>query len=818
MHFSAKLADSIEAFVRHIYTASGPGLTVDFEILPEVARYDEANPNFPSAAYSTSNHSSNSICGSSQINAVNSRETPSKPVTKAESAVIKAPKTISTKSDSSSKRQNISPKEVELPSVSSPTSLTLPQTASGPGALHEAAVSPPQCCQEEVHTGAFTAEIEGNIHGIASTGEPLPHTNSLKRKAEHQYEDHGKHRERFTGWTSNGSPAIENETPCSILEDLLSTNTMKRKRKDQERGSPTPKRQCISLKFCNIREESSAPPPSTSSTNKKLKRKFEGNSEDRAFSKRRCRHHKSVGIEQEIDQILSVPSNNMDGIHERGGDPEGIKEQIARGYRDFNQSNMLDGAMPIVIEEFTPILMPTSETLPPPSIPDSASLTDGTEGSSLLDDIANSSHASSSTFVSNYQVFRDHDSANSLDVESKIDLSLPEIGAGNEDSTSFSSVYNPQMHYNYLHYPGVAPECLTTNPSPPFYGCHTDAITYNAGLGRSSQVQEEAAFPVILNHNSISQNHLPEQSNSLMMESYPDECDYSIAGETFDLYSSLSTAARASTFTHSPDFMHNWQQDGSLLEIAQLDHQPQEGSNSTPLLYEPPHIHGNSSQEPRAYDGQNLGLSTTAQIENCGVSSTEHQCTPAQSPSAKDFWMIDPMLLCIHGPSGNIPSGPFLSNGPLLNDHPLFSFAQPVGYPKTDSPPGRSTSAKLPRYSKLFEPVSAAAYTRDGYKPSLPHILQDQVSLLSPISKRSPRSPIEDYYNEDDFCESVAKVSPGEIRLRDDKVLRKYRVHMVDVLDASSGLRNCVTVIQDEEKRLMAELEHDLEQELELGI
>ena len=153
------------------------------------------------------------------------------------------------------------------------------------------------------------------------------------------------------------------------------------------------------------------------------------------------------------------------------------------------------------------------------------------------------------------------------------------------------------------------------------------------------------------------------------------------------------------------------------------------------------------------------------------------------------------------------------SEGPSFSLPPLFPYP-----PSTDiknpwsSKRARSSTSGLPRFATLFEPVSSIRYKKN--KLALPRILQDQVSPLPPISSRTPGSPLDDSYDEDDFCESFADIKTGEWRLRHDKVLGKYQVGTNKKCPPSSSLRSCVTVIPDQEKWFMQDLEHDLEEEL----
>ncbi|KAK0122228.1 hypothetical protein ONS95_010481 [Cadophora gregata] len=336
----------------------------------------------------------------------------------------------------------------------------------------------------------------------------------------------------------------------------------------------------------------------------------------------------------------------------------------------------------------------------------------------------------------------------------------------------------------------------------------TDIFAHIPGLGRLPKVQDQTqAVPTSL---ATIQNDKPQDFDEYLLPLFEQQyhfdsdfgCTEPVQGLTAEYFDEGVSAFAAFPEVYpvsSPD-----------LEAAshQTDYL---GIYPSP----PPMVHQAADHftylepEPSLYQEQasNYPVAPVAALYrgNRRVGSEYHCHNPDASPT------IDPQLLNGSSPSESQSKNLSFSQSPLCGEASLLSYLQAPSTRKGHSAKSAGRKSGLPRYATLFEPVSSI---RLGNKLAIPRILKDQVSPLSPISSRTPRSPIDDDFDEDDFRTSTTDISPGEMRLMKDKVLGKYRVSSNKKCPPSSRLRKCVTVIPEQEKWFMQELEHDLEQGL----
>ncbi|PVH82863.1 hypothetical protein DL98DRAFT_586027 [Cadophora sp. DSE1049] len=346
----------------------------------------------------------------------------------------------------------------------------------------------------------------------------------------------------------------------------------------------------------------------------------------------------------------------------------------------------------------------------------------------------------------------------------------------------------------------------------------TDAVTHIPGLGRLSEVQvhtENSSSSPTTRQSTVFQQpeeypspYFGQQSPDPMWELPGWHIPPAIPAYAASPATSLSSSDPSVSY-HSHDF-----------EFHPLHPQPITPSYEYPsppaLIYQSSHNSFYSEPEPVLhYNQAPIYPAAPAAARTQGsrrIGGEYHYHDPAFS-TADNYPAIDARLLDCNNPSGSPFHNPSLSRAPLLNETTLFSYPQVPSTRKPHSAKRIKASRQcLPQFATLFEPVSSVRCREN--KLALPRILQDQVSPLPPISSRTPRSPIDDGYDGDDFRESSVDISQGELLLRDDKVLGKYRVSSNKKYPLSSGLRNCVTIILEKEKWFMQELEHDLEEEL----
>ncbi|CZT13193.1 uncharacterized protein RCO7_01601 [Rhynchosporium graminicola] len=340
-----------------------------------------------------------------------------------------------------------------------------------------------------------------------------------------------------------------------------------------------------------------------------------------------------------------------------------------------------------------------------------------------------------------------------------------------------------------------------------------DTITHIPRLSTLLVFQDQGTLLSHLRPDLGSKTPSQEQFTPSNLSVCPGVSEYSKVRQASDS-DSILLVTESPIFNPRTLFIQHWQTLGSDVGVDHSIGQSHEWPNSTPLTYNSPNFYEYPSQEPLAFNDRRRGFLTLSGEQHGAGPGTDDSYSGYPTPNSYDNSMIDPMLLCVHKPS-DVFSKPLLPAAPRLNDNSLSSSTHSMTIPKSKITKNPGTSPGLPPFCQFFDPVPANSKLWHWGKPKLPYALKKQVSLLAPIQDRSRKSLIDTHYDDDDFRISRAGLSSGEIRLRYDKVLGKYQVHSEKIYDASSCLRNCVTIIQDEEEKFRTELERDLQLAIE---
>ncbi|KAG4430671.1 hypothetical protein IFR05_013841 [Cadophora sp. M221] len=766
MHYGARLAAATDTSVRQMLSAFSPLLTIDFEIHPAVALYDETHSKTRPSTWPEYDNLLEEIFPSG------------KEAEAGRGIVEKFPEVgveLATATDRTVPSESLLGRTRAQRIYSTPDHFEAQATL--PNQAHSSPPTPPV---------ASTYPVPRNTDPCSEATQ----TTTKTRKREHDCQDECTPTKK----QRTGPRSLTIEKPILPHPSFKQNQTSDRKRKleDQDNHTTATKKQRKNPGSPNNERPFPHSPSSEINKDTNLKRKSEDNNAKDTGIKGRKEDQESLTIEKPLSPpVLSQPATTTPlkrKLDVLDIERESRKKQCTSLPNDPVESSAADDSG----------IAPPTKSSPSQASPKLTLSNTSAAANSAYESLDHTVADSPISGVSQ-STLTEPRTLNVLDERVIIDAST--LGHPYESSSSSASLstLTSQDPKSWPRANTLDPNSKTNTPSTPA-NQQTDAVTNIPGLGRLCGVQGRGMLSSLLDLGFSPDFHVLEESAFY----YPSPRTNSNISESSNDWQSSGrynfpippTVAESPMFRPGPSFINNLSDFGSSTNPLRLATQSYEYPMSNPLAYGTPNnpVH----QEPQTAD----------QTDQPDQTESHHPTNPLTSD---DLSAIDPRLLALDNPSSSPFYDPAPSSAPLLSEHPLFSSPQSPTTPSSQPLDHQNAPTSLPQYSQIFSPQSAMI----SEKQPLPWLLQKQVSTLLPISSRTPKPPIDDSYDDDDFRISSAETTARELKLRAGKVLTQYQVRRRKLQAPPSKLRSVVTVITDEEKRFMAELEHELEQELE---